>query len=427
MHNSRLAPAALLFALALALRLSYLALAWNGPLGNADSAAYRDLALSLAHKQPYHADQSAGPGGFPTDLQRPPGYPVFLAAVNSRETISYRRTAVIQCALGALFVFLAVYFCARVDPKIGLFAGLFCAIDWVTIVHTPMLIAETVFSFNLGVAILLYMAYFVKPSVLLALGAGLFLGFAALIKPAAQLVVIAFVVSWLFQKNKNGKGLLFLLTFVACITPWIARNQHKYGVLTLSEIGTADLYFYTAQGSLHHYPFSDLPGNEITKDVNQLDRYWRSQPISEHERSSRMRREALRIIAIHWPVVLKQAAIGLARSCTGTGYVTAYDSMHPSPGPIFRLTLIVLPLVEVGALWMFAIYGTYGCNLLIAPIRALLIAATLCILLPAAAPLAQSRFRVPAVPELSALAAAGLVRFRSRYSAVVERSGSWLL
>src|SRR5260370_26276064 len=100
-------PSALLI-LALTLRLGYLAVVWTGPLGNADSEAYKALAVSLWHGGPYQAQESAGPGGFPTDLQRPPGYPAFLALVNAPRGVSNRGTSIAPSVPGAgLGAFLA--------------------------------------------------------------------------------------------------------------------------------------------------------------------------------------------------------------------------------------------------------------------------------------------------------------------------------
>jgi len=184
-----------LLLLALALRLGNLAMVWTGPLGNADSAAYKALAISISHRGPYQAQEGAGPGGFPTDLQRPPGYPAFLALVNAREVISNHRTSVVQCAAGAVFVALLAFLCRSIaDSSVGLLAGLFYATDWITIVHTPMVIADTIYCITLGLAILIYILALEKPRASLALLAGLSLGISALIKPAAQLVLFAFLV-----------------------------------------------------------------------------------------------------------------------------------------------------------------------------------------------------------------------------------------
>jgi 4-amino-4-deoxy-L-arabinose transferase-like glycosyltransferase len=407
-------PIALLV-FALALRLGYLALVWTGPLGNADSAAYKALAVSLSHGGPYEAQEGAGPGGFPTDLQRPPGYPAFLAVVNAHGVVSNYRTSVIQCVAGAVFVALLTFLCSLItDSSVGVLAGLFYATDWITIVHTPMVIAETIYCITLGLAILVYILALEKRRASLLLLAGLFLGISALIKPAAQLVLFAFVVGWIFQRNRSWKGLLFLVTYLACVAPWMARNEIKYGVPTLSEIGTADLYFYTAQGSLHVYPISDVAGNQITNDVNRLDKEWRAQALSVPQRSTQMRHDALRLMANHWPAVLQQAAIGFARTCVGTGFVTVSDSMGKPPGSIPRLLLAVLPMAQVILLWAIAIYGFFSPAVLSRGVRFFLAASILCVLLPSAAPLAQSRFRAPAVPALSVLAATGVIQLRVR-------------
>jgi 4-amino-4-deoxy-L-arabinose transferase-like glycosyltransferase len=404
-----------LVVLALALRLGYLAVVWTGPLGNADSAAYESLAISLSHGGPYQAQEGgAGPGGFPTDLQRPPGYPAFLALVNASEVINNRRTAIVQCLIGAAFVALIAFLGRLIaSASVGLLAGLFYATDWITIVHTPMVIAETMYCIALGLAILIYALALEKPRASLALLAGLFLGISALIKPAAQVVLFAFVIGWIFQRNRSRKSLLFFVSYLACVVPWIARNEVKYGVPTLSEIGTADLYFYTAQGSLHVYPLSDVAGNQITNDVNTLDKEWRTRALSVRQRSADMRHDALRLIANHWLIVLEQATIGFGRTCVGTGFVTVSDSMKSPPGHLARILLGALPMVQVLFLWAVAIYGSLTSSVLSRSVRILLVACLFCVLLPSAAPLAQSRFRIPAVPALSLLAAAGAVHLRA--------------
>jgi 4-amino-4-deoxy-L-arabinose transferase-like glycosyltransferase len=87
------------------------------------------------------------------------------------------------------------------SPSVGLLGGLFYATDWISIVHTPMVIAETVYCITLGLAILLYALALEKPRASLAL-----LGISALMKPAAQVVLFAFIIGWIFQRNRIGKS-----------------------------------------------------------------------------------------------------------------------------------------------------------------------------------------------------------------------------
>ena len=408
------------FLLALGLRLGFEALVWSGPLGTADSAAYEDLAVKIARLQPYQTEQIGGPGGFPSDMERTPGYPAFLAAIyfpyGAEARTSRHRITVAQCILGAAFAsWLAWLTTTLTNPWIGLLAGCFYATDWVSIVHTPMVMAETVYAVVLGTAVLIYALALSRHRNSLYLIAGLLLGCAALVKPAAQVVVLAFLIGWLFQKPKRLSGLLFLVTYLACVLPWMMRNETKYGVFTLSEIGTANLYFYNAQGSLHSYPLRDLRGTQINDDAAALDRSWRTQPLSPHERSRIMKRQAIALIAHHWPAVLWQSTVGLARTSLGTASITAADSMNAPPGRVARVLLNVLPMVQTCVLWGLAIYACFAAGFLRLETRVLLMASVVCVLLPAAAPLGHSRFRVPAIPELCVLAAAGVAELGTRH------------
>jgi hypothetical protein len=417
------------FLLALGLRLGYEIFVWNGPLGNADSAAYEDLAAKIIHQQPYQTDQSAGPGGFPSDMQRPPGYPALLAVINfpfgAEAGISKHRISIAQCILAAAFAsWLAWLATSLTHPWIGILAGCFYATDWVSIVHTPMVISETAFTIVLGTAVLIYALALSRHSNALYLLAGLLLGYAALVKPAAQLVILAFLIGWLSQRPKRLSGLLFLVTYLGCVLPWMVRNENKYGVFTLSEIGTATLYFYNAQGSLHSYPLRDLKGNQITNDVNALDRSWRTQPLSPRERSRIMKQQAIALIAHHWPAVFRQSTIGFTRTSLGTASITAADSMNPPPGRVSQVLLSILPLVQTCLLWALAIYACFAAGFLRLETRVLLMASVVCVLLPAAAPLGHSRFRVPAIPQLCVLAAAGVAEIGTRNGRRKHRPGS---
>jgi len=411
-HRGWLAYVAV-FVLALGLRLAYEGFVWNGPLGNADSAAYEDLAAKIVGRLPYQTDQGAGPGGFPSDLQRPPGYPAFLAAINypaeTASAMSKHRSSLAQCILGAAFAAWMAWLAGTfTSPWIGILAGCFYATDWVTIVHTPMVISETVYTVVLGAAVLIYALALFRDRHALYLTAGLLLGMAALVKPAAQVVVVAFLIAWACRRPLRWSGLLFLVTYLACVLPWMIRNENRHGVLSLSQIGVADLYFYTAQGSLHVYPLQDLAGIQVTADVDNLDRVWRAQLLTPKERTRRMKEEAARIIASHPAAVLRQATIGFVRTSLGTASVTATNSLNAPPGRVARLLLNVLPFLQNGVLWALAIFACFTATFLRLEIRVLLVASVLCIMAPSASPLAHSRFRVPAMPEICVLAAAGV-------------------
>jgi len=411
-----------IFLFALAARLGYEALVWHGPLGNPDTAAYEDLAARILNFQPYQTSQGAGPGGFPSDLQRPPGYPAYLAAISAvahRHSILSRQVlSLTQCVLGALFASLLALLVTELSSlNIGVAAGLFYALDWSTIVYTPIIVSETLYSIVLGLAILTYALALSRESKRLVLLAGLCLGCAALVKPAAQVLIPAFLLGWFFTRPRRWAGLLFLAAYLVCVFPWMVRNDRTYGSFSLSRIDVANLYFYIAKPAEHSYSVRDLAGEQLTSDVQQLDEQWRSRHLTVNQRSRELLHEALPIIARHWPTVLKQAAIGFSRTLLGTSSVTAMRSMPSPPSRAGWVLLNVVPLLQMCLLTALAIWGCWtpelSCGL-----KVLLVGAVFCVLMPAAGPVAQSRFRLPATPALCILAAAGAVdilrRTRSR-------------
>jgi hypothetical protein len=70
------------------------------------------------------------------------------------------------------------------------------------------------------------------------------------VKPIGQVIVLAFLLGWAAQEKRRVAVLLFLISYGACAGPWMLRNYRQYGLFTLSEVGTVDLYFYTGQASV---------------------------------------------------------------------------------------------------------------------------------------------------------------------------------
>jgi Dolichyl-phosphate-mannose-protein mannosyltransferase len=284
----------IVFFVALGLRLGYLLLIRGGPLGNADSPAYEDLGQKLLNYQSYMTSQAGGLGVFPTDLERPPGYPFFLSLIDRLIGPSRQHTAAIQCLLNALLaVALAVFVTFVTNKSAGFMAGLFYATDWVTIIHVPLTIAEAWFAVLLGLALCLYALALTLATkkASLAAGAGICLGFAALVKPIGQVIVLAFLLGWAAQEKRRVAVLLFLISYGACVGPWMLRNYRQYGLFTLSEVGTVDLYFYTGQASVQGYSIADLRNSTLTEEVNRISGEWMRRRLTPSERKLAMRRE----------------------------------------------------------------------------------------------------------------------------------------
>ncbi len=406
--------AIILFA-ALGLRLLYFSAARGGPLGNFDSAEYEDLSLRFTGHQAYVG--GVGIGGFPADLQRPPGYPYFLAFVRSKFGIGRSRVAVVQCVLDSLFTaLLAMAGAFLVNEFAGLITGIVYAADWATIIYSSSTLADSLFAVVLGAAICLQALAVQRRSSWLSLGSGVFLGLAVLVKPVGQVVLVAFLLAWILQKDRRTASLLFLLTYSACVAPWMARNHLRYGLATVSTIGTSNLFLYTAEASAHPHAVREISSSGLNAELARINAQWSSLQLSPPERALRMEREALLLIRQHWPTVIWQSAIGFARTCLGTGFVTVTESLSNLPGRLGTALLAGLPLVQILAIWFLAAIALVRAELtgVNRAVLVLLAACTLCLILPAASSVGQSRFRVPVAPPLSLLAGTGAAAMRER-------------
>jgi|SRR5271166_619847 len=417
-----------LFLFAILLRLGYFWVVRDGPLGNGDSAAYEDLAQKLLSHQSYSTTANTGPGGFPGDLQRPPGYPAFLAGVDVLLGPSRVHTALVQCVLSAAFaVALAVLVAAFTTELTGLLAALLYAIDWATVIHVPLTVADTLFAVLLGTAIGLYALSMATRRGSLALAAGFFLGTAAMVKPMGQVIVFAFLLGWAVQEKRRAAGLLFLLSYLACVAPWMIRNYQQHGLATLSAIGTVDLYFYVGEASAHPQSVTDFSGSEMNSEVTRLSNEWTSRPLTPVERKRAMERESLLLIEQHWPTIAYQTAVGFLRTCFGPGSITVANSMPNAPSRTAQVLLAVLPLLQVLALWVLAAIGAFwfsSGSKLTPSIRVMLVGCVVLLVLPASATLGQSRFRVPAVPALAILGGIGGASLLDRRRRLLPRGRS---
>ena len=233
-----------------------------------------------------------------------------------------------------------------------------------------------------------------------------------LIKPAAQVLIIAFLAAAVCQPKRRWVGLAFLITYAMCVVPWMARNNAHYGMFTMSAIATTSFYFYTAQGSVADYSWQELEAR-----VNTLDTMWSQKSLPPLERKQQMEREAWSLIRDNWPLALKQAAVGFARTSFGTSRETLVESLGRKPNPGW-VSHTAMPLVQICFLWMFAAIGTLAAvfreSLLSRPVLVLFVAAVILAMLPASNLVANARFRVPVAPILCVLAALGTTQASSR-------------
>jgi hypothetical protein len=358
------------FVLALSVRLAVLAAAVS--LTCPDSYAYLELGSAIRSGQPYLSNVLAGPGGFPADLQRPPGYPLWVA-------ITGNAAPFLQCVLGAALA-IGLYAAARrfFGETAGIVAGIAYATDWATIVHTPLFLADHVFAVLVAVAVI---ATIEARTAWQAAAVGILVAATALTRPSGLLLVPPLAASLWWRLR--WQATIYIAAAAICIAPWAARNYHQHGLFALSAIDAVVLRFYTAEGAAGG--LDDIAGR-----VRRLDAEWGQRQLAPVERRKAMNDEALALIAAHPVAAAAQAFLGLLRTCFGTARETAGEMLGRSlPWVVNTL----LPLAPILILWALAAAGIQR-----KPIPLLLAAVTLLFLLSAASPLGYSRFRVHVVP-----------------------------
>jgi 4-amino-4-deoxy-L-arabinose transferase-like glycosyltransferase len=205
---------------------------------------------------------------------RTPGYPIFIAMIYALFgakpwTVLLAQTFIDTLTIGVIFFSGNRLF----SRNSGLIASLFYAIDPVPSFHALTLNSETWFTFSLCVAGLLLIIGLQDRSHFSLVISGLLFGFATLIRPIAQYLVIIFVPIILTMPPLQGlrrKALtsaIFVLSFCVALSPWLGRNYFKYNALGLSTVKGYSLLFYNAAFTL-----SIASGQPIEKVRGNLEK-----------------------------------------------------------------------------------------------------------------------------------------------------------
>jgi 4-amino-4-deoxy-L-arabinose transferase-like glycosyltransferase len=227
----------LLFAAAFAVRLA-LVLALRdpnvGPVGiaSADDVEFNNLALRLAHGAGYVGDT-----GQPTSF-RAPGWPLLLAGFYAVFGTNPPGVYVLLCLLGAAGCVLTYLLAREFIPEAAArLAGVLAAVYLPYAYFSCSFLSEGLFVPQLLLGLLLLVRYLKQPSLLLLILAGLVLGWTALTRPFALLLL---PMAWgvLLLESRRRRGLvvpvvLFTAAFAVVIAPWTVRNHVVHGRFVL--------------------------------------------------------------------------------------------------------------------------------------------------------------------------------------------------
>ena len=444
----------------LALMASLIARFGTGALLQSDTFSYLEPGRNLLLHGRFMAD------GVP-DLVRTPGYPLFLAIVS----LAGMTAAALANVILSVFSVILVWRLGRTafgDERIALGAAWIFAFEPVSFTDSVILISETLF-LALFLLSMERLAEFLRGHRLRVLAAaGLWLAAATFVRPIAYylpfalalglFLVLAHIPSLPPQRQEPVAGdpglrwkapAVLLISVLPWLAAWQMRNWVETGYKGFSSITEINLYLDEAAdviANVEHRNFFDV-GQELgnigfTDNSGQfylfppyLARHPEQAGWSQGQRLAFMRSEALRIIRSHFGLYLHSCLVTIYKTLfdTGAGHI---DALATQGSPVHISALLKNEGVERGAvrlakvypclvvekiafavfllgLYWFAALGAVRCGMHNACLW-LLLGTSLYFLAvtgaASAAPIAGGRFRLPVMPAVCILAAAGFRR-----------------
>lgn len=179
-----------------------------------------------------------------------PGYPFFVAGIYAISGGSRIAVVLIQLLLNlALFAMLYRFIAKRFGERAALLVGVLFILELNIAIFTNQITTETLFTFFFIPVLLLIIEWTERDRLILAVGAGLLLGAATLVRPVTlyfgvPLLLFLFLTRFRWRKLL-GWGIIVVLQ-LACISCWVIRNRIVFGETFYSTVSSMNLMRYHA-------------------------------------------------------------------------------------------------------------------------------------------------------------------------------------
>ena len=372
------------------------------------------------------------------EIDRTPGYALFLALASLPGAAFAAFVQVIVSAISAILV-VRLARSAFGDERIALAAAWLFAFEPVSAIYSVRLLPGTLFTALLLLSLERIAAFLRERRLTMLAAAGLWLAAAIFVRPAGYYLPFA-LAGGLFMVLARVRGLRWKAPAVllAAVLPWIAawqaRNRVETGFGGFSSIVARNLYFYQAAeviARVAHKPMAEAQ-NEFgySDERSYLARHPEQAKWSEARRTAFMASEAARVLAAHPGTALRMYAEGAAvvafTPCgaemlrlTGA-WLRDWPARVADRGPVrsaWRLVrgdpgvAAVLAVLEAVLLLLYLLAVRGAVRIGVRSARMWLLAgAALYFISVSGGAQAVGRYRLPAMPEVCILAAAGVRR-----------------
>ncbi|MBK7182151.1 MAG: glycosyltransferase family 39 protein [Bacteroidetes bacterium] len=375
------------------------------------------------------------------DYYRTPLYPLFILLAESVQIETYP-IIVLQIVLGVATCYYTYKLGELITNNkfIASIAALFIAIDIPSIVMNNIVMTETLFSFLLILSVYFFVQYLQNNSFKLLALTALFCGFTILCRPIAFFIPLFFsaFLLYFFRKEKlksiSKIGILLLISVIT-ISPWWIRNKNTFNHYFMSVIREHDMQNYQAAAIYGELNNKSLPESQSILRWKTFKAFKGDANKQPYEYARFIENDAMQIAFANPGILLKHHAIQFVhfflKPCRayidiqlghwGSGYNTI-----PKDYPIFKylfernskLTIIVVFFQLFVLLIMYLsivfgfIYFKQEKNLLYFFVIGLLVFCFANLTLPY---VTESRFRMPVVPYLAIISAAGIYFLKEKW------------
>lgn len=432
----------IIFLVALALRMIYLAAVYDGAdsLRAPDSNAYEQAARALAESG--ELARTGPDGSRQVFTERAPGYVGYLALVRLAVGGGTLGPAVGQAVLDALTCVLVGWLAGFLNRRIALAAGILAAINANLIVHAGQILSDSLFLLPFTGGMVATLAYAARPGRLSAGAAGLLFALAWLIRPVilffAPILLGALVIAaWRHRLGFGaaaGHAALAALVMALAVGPLYYTNHRDFGHLALtSQVGTHALNWVVPL--VREYAYGTPPAETRAEMNRRLEARLAAQGRSElpdnpFAASAQMQAVAREALLESGPLAMAKAwGAGFAINLLTPALIAAppvramkrpsffetpganpankvWNYLHANPG----FTFVILPALVLTGLCRLLSAGALlqtGRRLATGPVVFLLAAALY--FAAVTGPVTGVKYRLPLEPALDVLLAAALL------------------
>ncbi len=448
-----------ILAVALLARVALLASAWGHVETTIapDSEGYWQLAQAIRDRHEF-TQPSIVVGEYNPEIFRTPGYPLFLSPF-----ASIGAALCLQIALDMLLVVLTYGLARRlVSNRVALFAMAFQAVSPLAVAASCQILSDGLFAFLLTPAVMLMVRFLgqcrlpepadragddeshVGPSSAIEgqgepwrayawlVGAALLMAMASYVRPVGLALAAAFLMALVLVHRRFRKMLIFTAVFVACIAPWVARNNVVADYPGFSSVAAEGLYEYTLPEmdrqidaweriSRSFVPEWNLPAARRTRML-RLSPGQAAQAKADTAREYILKHPLL-FLKVHFKGTLAfwlpgatdvLEVAGLSQGNRGTLAVLHEQGLWPAVRHYFggnttavavAVPLVLIYLVKMAGVLVCVVAGARRILHLRPKVWLLVLLVLLSFILPGVA--AHPRFRVPVEPILNIAAAMG--------------------